>query len=71
MRGYAPSAMRDEETSWLPPGYRLDLVADPDVIILRRPDGTVVARFTYAADTEQIRRVAEEDARARGESRDD
>jgi hypothetical protein len=62
--------MRDE-TSWLPPGYSVDLVDDPDVIILRRPDGTVVARFTHAADTEQIRRAAQEDARARGGRRDD
>ena len=26
-------------------GYRLDLSGDPDVPALRRPDGTVVARF--------------------------
>ena len=29
----------------LPEGYRLDLLGDPDVPALRRPDGTVVARF--------------------------
>jgi hypothetical protein len=58
--------MRDDETSRLPPGYRLDLVGDPCVIIVRREDGTVVARFTHNADPEEIRRVAEEDARARG-----
>ena len=29
----------------LPEGYRLDLSADPDAPALRRPDGTVVARF--------------------------
>jgi hypothetical protein len=53
--------MRDDETSRLPPGYYLDLVSDPSVIILCRPDGTVVARFTHATDPEEIRRVAEED----------
>jgi hypothetical protein len=63
--------MRDDQTSWLPPGYSLDLVDDPDVIILRRSDGTIVARFTHAADTEEIRRAAQEDARVRGRSRDD
>jgi len=52
--------MRDE-TSRLPPGYYLDLVSDPSVIILCRPDGTIVARFTYITDPEEIRRVAEED----------
>jgi hypothetical protein len=30
----------------LPEGYRLDLVEDPDTPALRRPDGTVVARFS-------------------------
>ena len=29
----------------LPEGYRLDLVGDPDAPALRRPDGSVVARF--------------------------
>jgi hypothetical protein len=29
----------------LPEGYRLDFSADPDAPALRRPDGTVVARF--------------------------
>jgi hypothetical protein len=53
--------MRDDETSRLPPGYYLDLVSDPSVIILCRPDGTVVARFTYTTDPEEIRRAAEED----------
>ena len=63
--------MRDDETSRLPPGYRLDLVGDPCVIIVRREDGTVVARFTHNADPEEIRRAAEEDARARGRRPDD
>jgi hypothetical protein len=29
----------------LPEGYRLDLTSDPDAPALRRPDGTIVARF--------------------------
>jgi hypothetical protein len=57
--------VRDDETSRLPPGYRLDLVGDPCVIILRGPDGTVVARFTRNVDPVEIRRAAE-DHRARG-----
>jgi hypothetical protein len=46
--------MRDEETSRLPPGYRLDLVGDPCIIILRGPDGTIVARFTHNVDPDEI-----------------
>jgi len=45
----------------------LDLLSDPCVIILRRPDKTVVARFTPFADTKEISRAAEED-RARVEA---
>ena len=30
----------------LPEGYRLDSISDPDAPALRRPDGTVVARFS-------------------------
>ena len=51
----------DQETSQLPPGYRLDLVGDPCVIILRGPDGGVVARFTRNVAPEEIRRAARED----------
>ena len=47
--------MPDEETSRLPPGYRLDLVSDPWIIILRGPDGAVVARFSRNVDPEEIR----------------
>jgi hypothetical protein len=56
--------VRDDEqkTSWLPPGYRLDLIGDPCVIILRRPNGTVVARFTHNVDPEEIRQAAEADS---------
>ncbi len=53
--------MRDLEDSVLPPGYRLDLVGDPCVVVLRRGDGTVVARFTEYAVPEEVRRAAEED----------
>ncbi len=31
--------MADDETTHLPPGYRLNLIGDPCVIVLRRPDG--------------------------------
>jgi hypothetical protein len=45
----------------LPPGYSLDLVGDPCVIVLRREDGTVVARFSHNVDPEEVRQAAEED----------
>ncbi len=55
---------QDDKTTRLPPGYRLALIDDPCVIVLRREDGTVVARFTHNVDPEDIRRAAEEDYRA-------
>ncbi len=55
--------MREDDIGGLPPGYALDLIGDPCVIILRRPDGTVVARFTHNVDPEDIRRAAEADYR--------
>jgi hypothetical protein len=46
----------------LPEGYRLDLTSDPDAPALRRPDGTVVARFSARGMThETIEREALED----------
>jgi hypothetical protein len=57
-----------EESTRLPPGYSLDLVGDPCVIVLRREDGTLVARFTHSADPEEIRRAAEEDYRGATEA---
>lgn len=45
----------------LPPGYHLNAVTDPDVTMLRRPDGTVVAIFGVEADLQEIERVAWED----------
>jgi hypothetical protein len=53
------------ETSNLPPGYRIDLVDDPCVIVLRRGDGTVVARFTQSVDPDEISRAAAEDRESR------
>ena len=52
--------------TWRPPkppgGYRLDLTSDPDAPALRRPDGTVVARFSARGMTEEaIEREAWED----------
>jgi hypothetical protein len=55
---------QNDTTTRLPSGYRLDLLGDPCVIVLRREDGTVVARFTHNVDPEDIRRAAEEDHRA-------
>jgi hypothetical protein len=47
----------------LPEGYRRDLITDPDVVILRRPDGSVVAVFSREGVAEgQIERAAREDA---------
>ncbi len=54
--------MRDSDTLHLPPGYHLDYVDDPCVISLCRPDGTIAARFTHAANPEEITHAAEEDA---------
>ena len=57
----------DEESTRLPPGYTLDLIGDPCVIVLNRANGTMVARFTNNVDPQEIRRAAEED-RSREES---
>jgi hypothetical protein len=47
----------------LPAGYWLDLVFDPDTLILRRPDGSLVAVFSmWGATAEAIEKVAKEDA---------
>jgi hypothetical protein len=54
-------------TSDLPEGYRLDLLGDPHVPALRRPDGTVVARFAAAGATpEAIEWEAHDDLAANG-----
>jgi hypothetical protein len=54
---------QNDTTTRLPPGYALDLVGDPCVIVVRRADRTVAARFTKHVDPEEIRRAAEEDHR--------
>ena len=59
--------VRADNTPHLPPGYRLDLVGDPCVIVLRRGDGTLVARFTHNVDPDEVRLAAEEDRLLRGE----
>ncbi len=58
--------MRGDSASRLPPGYALDLVSDPCVLILRNPEGEIVVRFTRKLDPEEIRRAAEEDRAQRG-----
>jgi hypothetical protein len=60
----------EDLTSGLPADYHLDLLSDPCVIILRRPDETLVARFTRFTDPKEIRQAAEED-RARVEAESD
>jgi hypothetical protein len=59
---------QNDTTTRLPAGYTLDLLGDPCVIVLRRADGTVAVRFTRRVDPEEIRRAAEEDHKAAGES---
>ena len=54
---------QNDTTTRLPSGYTLDLVGDPCVIVLRRADWTVVARFTKHVDPEDIRQAAEADRR--------
>ena len=61
----------DQENSRLPPGYRLDLIGDPCIIVLCAPDGRVVARFTRKVAPEEIRWAAEEDRAVLERKRDD
>ncbi|MDP8950971.1 MAG: hypothetical protein M3N18_01835 [Actinomycetota bacterium] len=58
--------MRSDSHSRLTPGYTLDLVGDPCILILRNPEGAVVARFTRNVDPEEVRLAAEEDRAQRG-----
>ena len=53
--------MRDESHSRLPPGYELDVVGDPCIVVLRNPEGEIVARFARNVDPEEVRLAAEED----------
>lgn len=49
----------------LPPGYRLD-TSDAASWVLRRPDGTAVARFgVWVASREDIERAARNDHKSR------
>jgi hypothetical protein len=46
----------------LPPGYVLDVVSDPNVLILRRLDGSSVAAFSArSADPTEVLKAAEVD----------
>lgn len=53
-----------KEQSFLGNGYRLDLVSVPGTIVLRREDGTDVARFSvWDATSKAIEQAAQEDQR--------
>ena len=57
-----------EEPPLLPPGYSLDR-SDPDVLVLRCPQGVVVARFSArGAAVEAIEQEAWKDHRERSRS---
>jgi hypothetical protein len=57
----------DREELRLPPGYRLDR-SDPDVLVLRRPEGWVVAHFSArGVTTEAVEEAAREDQTSLGE----
>ena len=59
--------MTEPEEPRLPSGYRLDR-SDPDVLVLRRPAGWVVARFSARGATrEAIEEAAWEDQGCAGE----
>jgi len=63
--GHEASGMdHTEGRSLLGNGYRLDLVSVPGVIVLRREDGTEVARFSvWDATSKAIEQAAQEDRR--------
>ena len=63
--GHDASGMEDTEgRSLLGNGYRLDLVSVPGATLLRREDGTEVARFSvWDATGEAIEQAAQEDRR--------
>ena len=54
---------------YLPTGYSVDGLTDPDFAILRRPDGSEVAAFGERADPLEVERAAWEDFRGRGSRR--
>ncbi len=46
------------------PYHRMDIVSEPGLIILRRSDGSEVAKFSMLGATlEEIERAAQEDSR--------
>jgi hypothetical protein len=45
-------------------GYRMDMVTDPDLITVRRRDGSVLGRFSKACGREEIERAIAEDGYA-------
>ena len=48
------------------PYHRMDLVSEPGIIVLRRDDGSEVARFSmWGATLEEVERAAEEDNEGR------
>jgi hypothetical protein len=54
-----------DRPDWLPPGYVLDIL-DPDVVILRREDGSMVGAFSArGASPDSIKHTAEEDTQKR------
>jgi hypothetical protein len=63
--GHEASGMENTEGRALLGGaYRLDLVSVPTAIVLRREDGTEVARFSvWDATTQAIEQAAQEDRR--------
>jgi hypothetical protein len=63
--GHEASGMEHTEgRSLLGNGYRLDLVSVPGATLLRREDGTEVARFSiWDATSKAIEQAAQEDRR--------
>jgi len=68
----------DEKDDTLPPGYLLD-ESDPDIVTLRRKDGTFVAAFSAQGATKEgikdaamqdFRNPSDPDPRARHEGED-
>jgi hypothetical protein len=59
---HRPRELHSHEPPKLPEGYCLDLAEDPDAPALRRPDGTVAARFGVRGMTyEAVEQAALED----------
>ena len=54
-----------KEAPYLPDGYTLDETTDPDLVIVRREDGSEVAYFGERASVEEVERAAWEDRRGR------